>query len=46
MTRLEQVAAGCLVGEDYPWPLVDHAAQRAKAIAMYQAALQPGAAIG
>ena len=46
MTRLEQVAAGCVLGEDYPWPLVDYAEQRTKAIAMYQAALQVGAGLG
>jgi deoxyribodipyrimidine photo-lyase len=32
---LEQQAAGCVIGRDYPGPIVDHAAQRVKALALY-----------
>jgi deoxyribodipyrimidine photo-lyase len=38
MTPEEQRAAGCLVGRDYPAPVVDHAAQRPKALALYRRA--------
>jgi deoxyribodipyrimidine photo-lyase len=31
----EQRAAECVVGRDYPAPVVDHAAQRVKALALY-----------
>ena len=30
-----QAQAGCVVGRDYPAPIVDHAAQREKALALY-----------
>ena len=33
---LEQQAAGVVVGRDYPLPVIDHAAQREKALAMYK----------
>lgn len=36
MTALEQQASGCVIGRDYPAPVVDHAAQRAKALALYR----------
>ncbi|HEX4859459.1 MAG TPA: deoxyribodipyrimidine photo-lyase [Usitatibacteraceae bacterium] len=35
---LEQQACGVVVGRDYPRPIVDHALQRDKALAMYKAA--------
>jgi deoxyribodipyrimidine photo-lyase len=38
MRPLEQQAAGCVIGEDYPAPIVDHAEQRAVAAARYRAA--------
>ena len=31
-----QQAAGCLIGRDYPAPVVDHAVQRTKALALYK----------
>ena len=37
MPPLEQQAAGCVVGRDYPAPVVDHAVQRAKALALFKA---------
>ena len=33
---LQQRAAGCIIGRDYPAPIVDHAAQREKALALYK----------
>lgn len=38
MTDAEQAAAGCRIGIDYPGPVVDHAAARARALAVYEAA--------
>jgi deoxyribodipyrimidine photo-lyase len=35
MPPLEQQAAGCVIGRDYPAPVVDHAAQREKALALF-----------
>ena len=35
LAPVEQQAAGCVVGRDYPAPIVDHAAQREKALALY-----------
>lgn len=35
-----QRAAGCVVGRDYPAPIVDHATQRAAALALYREAAQ------
>jgi deoxyribodipyrimidine photo-lyase len=37
MPALEQKMAGCVIGTDYPAPVVDHAVQRLKALAMYKA---------
>ncbi len=34
----EQAAAGCVIGCDYPAPIVDHAAARVRALARYEAA--------
>ena len=38
MSDAEQAAAGCRIGEDYPAPIVDHAASRRRALARYEAA--------
>ncbi len=34
----EQERAGCVIGRDYPAPIVDHAVQRALALALFKAA--------
>ena len=36
MTPLEQRQAGCLLGQDYPLPIVDHGAARERTLAAYQ----------
>jgi deoxyribodipyrimidine photo-lyase len=38
MPREIQEQAGCLIGEDYPAPIVDHASARREALARYAAA--------
>lgn len=38
MTPRQQRETGCLLGRDYPLPIVDHATQRRRALAMYAAA--------
>lgn len=38
MSPAQQAAAGARIGHDYPAPLVDHAAQRAKALALFSTA--------
>lgn len=38
MPPLEQEAAGCVIGDDYPEPIVDHAEERRHAAKRYQAA--------
>ena len=38
MSDDEQAAAGCRIGADYPEPLVDHAAERERAMERYRAA--------
>jgi deoxyribodipyrimidine photo-lyase len=38
MTGEEQRAARCVIGRDYPHPIVDHAEERRRAIARYRAA--------
>lgn len=38
MTPEEQASAGCVIGRDYPAPIVDHRFERVRAIAMYRAA--------
>ena len=38
MAPIEQQAAGCVVGRDYPAPVVDHARQRERALALYRRA--------
>ncbi len=35
---LEQQACGCVIGRDYPAPVVDHAVQRQRALALYREA--------
>lgn len=37
MPASEQRACGCVVGRDYPAPVVDHAVQRDKALALFKA---------
>ena len=37
MTSAEQRETGCVIGRDYPAPIVDHAAERAHAVQRYQA---------
>jgi deoxyribodipyrimidine photo-lyase len=43
MTAAEQAASGVTIGVDYPGPIVDHAAARDRALAVYSAAKQAGA---
>jgi deoxyribodipyrimidine photo-lyase len=38
MPPLEQQTCGCVIGRDYPGPIVDHAAQRTRALALFKAA--------
>jgi deoxyribodipyrimidine photo-lyase len=38
MSDAEQAAAGCVIGRDYPAPIVDHADERRRAIERYRAA--------
>jgi hypothetical protein len=38
MTAEQQRQAGCVLGRNYPMPIVDHAVQRKRALAMYSAA--------
>ena len=38
MTPLDQRRAGCVLGQDYPAPIVDHAAARERTLAAYQRA--------
>jgi len=38
MDEATQRAAGCIIGRDYPAPVVEHAARRETAIARYKAA--------
>jgi deoxyribodipyrimidine photo-lyase len=38
LTADEQEAAGCVVGRDYPEPIVDHARERERTIAAYRSA--------
>ena len=37
MSDDEQAAAGCVIGRDYPAPIVEHAAERRRAVERYQA---------
>jgi deoxyribodipyrimidine photo-lyase len=38
MSEAEQAAANCVIGRDYPAPIVEHAQERRRAIERYQAA--------
>jgi deoxyribodipyrimidine photo-lyase len=38
MTPATQAACGCIIGRDYPAPVVDHAEQRERALALYKKA--------
>ena len=38
MSEDEQREAGCVIGRDYPDPIVDHAAERRRALERYRAA--------
>jgi deoxyribodipyrimidine photo-lyase len=38
MPAAEQQRAGCVIGRDYPLPVVDHAVQRAQALALFRQA--------
>jgi deoxyribodipyrimidine photo-lyase len=38
MSEVEQRKAGCLIGRDYPAPIVDHREERERALALYRAA--------
>jgi deoxyribodipyrimidine photo-lyase len=38
MSALEQQAAGCVIGRDYPAPIVEHAVERERAMERYRAA--------
>lgn len=40
LSRAAQEATGCLIGRDYPPPIVDHAAARARALARFAAAFR------
>ncbi len=41
MPGAEQIRAGVQIGRDYPTPIVDHATQRARALALYRTASRP-----
>ncbi|MHB1214381.1 MAG: cryptochrome/photolyase family protein [Thiobacillus sp.] len=41
MPAAEQQRAGCVIGRDYPLPIVDHAVQRAQALALFRQASPP-----
>jgi deoxyribodipyrimidine photo-lyase len=38
MSPVDQSACGCVIGRDYPAPVVDHAVQRERALALYRKA--------
>ncbi|HMA11135.1 MAG TPA: FAD-binding domain-containing protein, partial [Steroidobacteraceae bacterium] len=42
MPAPEQERAGCVIGRDYPAPIVDHATQRGLALALFRRAAQHG----
>jgi deoxyribodipyrimidine photo-lyase len=43
MGPLDQKASGCVIGRDYPAPIVDHASQRPKALALFAASRRKAA---
>jgi deoxyribodipyrimidine photo-lyase len=42
MTLEEQRASGCMIGSDYPSPIVDHKAEREHAMVRYRAVSRRG----
>lgn len=40
LTPMEQQMAGCLIGEDYPQPIVDYSKKRQEALEMYKEAVK------
>jgi deoxyribodipyrimidine photo-lyase len=44
MSPATQRASGCVIGRDYPAPIVDHRRERERALARYRAAAQAGQA--
>jgi deoxyribodipyrimidine photo-lyase len=42
MDRASQRAAGCIIGQDYPLPIVDHARARQRTLSAYRAARETG----
>ena len=46
MPAAEQQRAVCFIGRDYPAPIVDHAAQRALALALFRQATLPDRSMG
>jgi deoxyribodipyrimidine photo-lyase len=42
VNRQEQTAAGCVIGRDYPAPMVDHAEARKKTMALYRVSDKTG----
>ena len=41
MSAAEQQQAGCVIGRDYLAPIVEHAAQRVQALALFKSAVPP-----
>jgi deoxyribodipyrimidine photo-lyase len=41
LSAAEQQRAGCVIGRDYPAPMVEHAVQRGLALALFRQAAQP-----
>ncbi|MCX7801304.1 MAG: hypothetical protein N2109_13310, partial [Fimbriimonadales bacterium] len=41
-SEMEQRLAGCVIGRDYPAPIVDHATQKARAVALLSSHGNPG----
>ncbi|HSJ81225.1 MAG TPA: deoxyribodipyrimidine photo-lyase [Thiobacillus sp.] len=41
MPAAEQLRTGCVIGRDYPLPIVDHAVQRGQALALFRQASPP-----
>jgi deoxyribodipyrimidine photo-lyase len=41
MPAAEQQRSGCVIGRDYPLPIVDHAVQRGLALALFRQASPP-----
>jgi deoxyribodipyrimidine photo-lyase len=42
LSPAEQAAVGCVLGKDYPHPIVDHKVQREKALQLYRRAAENG----